>query len=368
MISMLQLQAERAPRAASALSEKAAHVANAGTLLRCSSITPFKSKHRCGYPCFYCRAVYEHFDELREHTRVHKTDEIARVLKQSGAESLVVYADITDLKCKLCGQDIPSINELKSHLVKKHDKKIIPDITDRVIPFKIKGHSYICQICSCKFVTFGSVERHMNGHYRNYVCKECGSGYITKYRLKVHHKSMHVDGNYPCECGKTFTTHQKLKNHVNTVHKMMKRFKCTKCPERFAEYFRRQKHLVEAHGLAPLKYTCNVCERTFDRRYTLSRHLKRDHLEERENVCDVCSYRCYTKNELKVHMVKHTGQKIFECTVCKKSYARKKTLREHMRIHNNDRRFVCPACGQAFVQKCSLKGHMKTHHFEYSLP
>lgn len=180
---------------------------------------------------------------------------------------------------------------------------------------------------------------------------------------------MHVDGKFTCAiCSKVFSTQQKHNNHVNAVHNMKKRFKCTKCNERFAEYFRRQKHMVEVHGLAPLKYTCNVCERSFDRRYTLSRHLKRDHLEERENECDVCNYKCYTKNELKVHMVKHTGERIFECAVCKKSYARKKTLKEHMRIHNNDRRFVCPACGQAFVQKCSLKGHMKTHHFEFSLP
>lgn len=242
-----------------------------------------------------------------------------------------------------------------------------PEVSDRVIPFKVNDGSCECQICGCNFETFGAIERHMNGHYRNYVCKDCGSGFVTKYRLKVHSKSMHVDGSYPCEfCGKVFTTQQKYKNHVNAVHKMIKRFKCVKCPQRFAEYFRRQRHMEQIHGVTPLKYKCNVCDRSFDRRYTLSRHLKRDHLEERDYQCEVCAYKAFSNNELKVHMVKHNGERIFECSVCKKSYARKKTLREHMRIHNNDRRFACAVCGQAFVQKCSLKGHLKTHHLEYS--
>lgn len=210
---------------------------------------------------------------------------------------------------------------------------------------------------------------HMNVHFRNYVCSQCGTGFVTKYRLKVHIKSMHVNGSFPCDvCTKIYTTQQKLKNHIDTVHKMVKRFKCPKCSERFSEYFRRQKHLVEAHGVAPLQYKCNVCDKSFDRRYTLLRHMKRDHLEERDYHCDMCTYRCFTNNELRVHMVKHNGERIHECSVCKKSYARKKTLREHMRIHNNDRRFACAVCGQTFVQKCSLKGHIKTHHIEYSIP
>ncbi|KAJ8705687.1 hypothetical protein PYW08_012733 [Mythimna loreyi] len=351
------------------ISEKLAHIVNAGTILECSNVTPFRGRSRTGFPCFYCRNIFENLDKLREHTNQHKKSEIKNILKTYGAECLVVYVDVTDLKCTLCDKNIPNINEMKSHLTNVHKKKLYLEYTDRVIPFKLAQNGvFECQVCGFNFETFGSIERHMNVHFRNYVCKECGTGFATKYRLKVHSKSMHNMGNFPCEqCGKVFTTQQKITNHVNAVHKMLKRFKCTKCPERFAEYFRRQKHLVQVHGVAPLKYKCNVCDKSFDRRYTLSRHMKRDHLEERDFQCETCSYKCFTKNELRVHMIKHNGERIFECSVCKKSYARKKTLKEHMRIHNNDRRFACAVCGQAFVQKCSLKGHLKTHHLEFSL-
>ncbi|XP_045781618.1 zinc finger protein 25-like [Maniola jurtina] len=352
------------------ITEKVAHIKNSSIILEHSNATPFKSKNKSGFPCFYCRNIFENLEKLKEHQKkTHKKSEIKKILATFGAESLIVYVDITDLECTICSLPIQSINELKSHLTKVHNKKFHTEYPDRVIPFKLSNNNvFECQVCGFNFETFGSIERHMNVHYRNCVCRQCGTGFVTKYRLKVHIKSMHVGGNFPCDiCKKVYTTQQKHKNHVDTVHKMVKRFKCPKCPERFTEYFRRQKHLVEIHGVAPLRYKCNVCDKAFERRYTLSRHMKRDHLEERDFQCQLCAYKCFTNVELRVHMVKHNGERIFECSVCKKSYARKKTLKEHMRIHNNDRRFACAVCGQAFVQKCSLKGHVKTHHAEYAL-
>ncbi|XP_050676875.1 zinc finger protein 431-like [Leptidea sinapis] len=354
------------------ITEKMAYVLNTSMVLENSNVTPFKSKNRCGFPCFYCRNIFHNLGSLKDHQKTHNKSELKKILRTFGPECLVVYVDITELQCTLCKTQMPNLNELKTHLIRKHHKKFYSDFTDRVIPFKLsegKQSSYECQICGFSFQTFGSIERHMNVHYRNYVCKECGTGFVTKYRLKVHTKSMHMGGTYPCDvCKKVFSTQQKHKNHVDTVHKLVKRFKCTHCNERFSEYFRRQKHIVDVHNGQPLQYKCNVCDKVFDRRYTLSRHMKRDHLEERDYQCQLCAYKCFTNNELRVHMVKHNGERIFECSVCHKAYARKKTLREHMRIHNNDRRFACNVCGQAFVQKCSLKGHVKTHHVEYNIP
>ncbi|KAI5635010.1 prolyl oligopeptidase family domain-containing protein [Phthorimaea operculella] len=326
------------------MSEREALITNTAILLENSNLTPFKSKTRTAYPCFYCRKSIENQHKLREHqTRMHKKSHLRKLLSVSGAESLVVYVDTTDLKCTICEGNVDNINDLKEHLTKVHKKEFIQGVTDRVIPFKLsEDNIFECQVCRFSLETFGAIERHMNTHYRNYVCRECGTGCITKYRLKVHIKNMHIEGNFPCEhCQKVFTSHLKLKNHVNTVHKLFNRFKCQKCPERFSDYFKRQRHMVDKHGVAPLRYKCNVCDRTFPRRYTLSRHMRRDHLEMKDYQCDICPYTCFTNNELQVHMVKHNGDRIFECHICSKAYARKKTLTEHMRIHNNDRRFAC---------------------------
>ncbi|XP_050359497.1 zinc finger protein draculin-like isoform X1 [Nymphalis io] len=350
------------------MTEKLAHITNLSTILEHSNLTAFKTRRRSGFPCFYCRRIYENFEILRDHQYNDRCkSNMKKILNKSIMERLVVYVHITEIKCTICDQTLPNLNELKSHLTKVHKKKLHPEYGDRIIPFKLtKGNEYECQTCGFNFETFGAIERHMNVHYRNFVCDQCGAGYVTQSRLKVHLKYSHIKGVFPCDiCNKVYNTQYKHKCHVDAVHKMVKKNKCPKCPERFTDYFDRHQHMVEAHGEQPLRYRCNVCDTVFKRRYALSLHMKRRHLEVKDKECSLCSYKCHTIAELKAHMIKHNGERTYECMVCKKSYARKKTLKEHMRIHNNDRRYVCVVCGQAFVQNCSLKGHMKAHHSDY---
>lgn len=352
------------------MTEKLAHIANVSTILGYSNLTAFKTRRRSGFPCFYCRRIYENFEVLKDHQYNDKCKaNLKKMLAKCIMERLVVYVHITEIKCTICDQIQANLNELKSHLTKIHKKKLHPEYGDRIIPFKLtKTNEYECQTCGFNFETFGAIERHMNVHYRNFVCDQCGAGYVTQSRLKVHLKYSHIQGVFPCDiCNKVFNSQYKHKCHVDAVHKMVKKNKCPKCPERFTDYFDRHQHMVEAHGEQPLRYRCNVCMSVFKRRYALSLHMKRRHLEVKEKECDLCTYKCHTIAELKAHMIKHNGERMYECCVCKKSYARKKTLKEHMRIHNNDRRFVCVVCGQAFVQNCSLKGHMKAHHADYSI-
>ncbi|CAH2245017.1 jg3221, partial [Pararge aegeria aegeria] len=346
--------------------EKLAYIHNSTVIIENSNVTPFKPKYQKGFPCFYCTMVFQDLSKMRVHQQKHTKTELKTVLYTQGAEAFIVYVDITDLKCTLCNEEIPNLTELKSHLTKKHNKKI-QDYPDRVVPFKLTTNVFECQICKCVFETFGAMDRHMNVHFRNYVCKECGTGFVTKSRFKKH-SQQHNEGSYQCEtCKKIYTTPLKLKYHIDNVHRMVKRHKCTKCDERFTEYFQRQKHMEDAHGVAKLEYKCNVCDKIFDRKTRVSMHMKRYHLEQRDYQCEMCSYTCFTKAALKIHMIKHNGERIYECSVCKKSYARKRTLLEHMRIHNNDRRYACKVCGQTFVQNCSLKGHIKTHHPEFHM-
>ncbi|XP_069363849.1 zinc finger protein 431-like isoform X1 [Maniola hyperantus] len=347
--------------------EKLAYIHNTRLIIENSNVAPFKPKYQNGVPCFYCSKIFQDISEMKQHQQMHTKTELKNILNTLGAEAFIIYVDVTDLKCTICNEEMPNLAELKSHFVKKHKKKV-KDCPDRMVPFKLTPNVYQCQVCKGNFGTFGAMERHMNVHFRNYVCKECGTGYVTKSRFKVHSKQ-HNEGSFECEtCKKVYTTALKLKKHVDLVHKMVKRLKCMKCGERFVNYFKQQKHMVEEHGEARLEYKCNFCDKIFDRKYLLSTHMKRDHLEERDFKCEICSYTCFAKNDLKYHMIKHNGSRIFECSLCDKSYARKKTLREHMRIHNDDRRYACQECGQAFVQNCSLKGHIKTHHPELQMP
>ncbi|XP_022119471.2 zinc finger protein 808 [Pieris rapae] len=349
------------------VTEKSTLLNNIMQLLQNSNLAPFQPKRRSGILCLYCSKPFDNFQNLHSHQESENCKKsMKKVLNKKCSESLIIYAHINELKCTICNTSL-DFNALKTHLMTVHKQKFFPS-SERVVPFKlIKGNEFICQICGFSFETFGSIERHMNTHYRNYVC-ECGAGYMTKNRLKVHWRYSHKNGSFPCEiCKKTFPSQHKYNCHYDVVHRSVKKNKCTKCPARFADYFNKHKHMVEVHGEPPLEYRCNVCDAIFKRRYALLCHVRRRHLEMKNVNCELCSYKCYTVTELKVHMIKHVGERTNQCGICKKAYARKKTLKEHMRIHANDRRFVCAICGQGFVQNCSLKGHMRSHHADSEL-
>lgn len=334
-------------------------------LLKYTNLTPFKTRIKSGFPCYYCRDIFDDIDLLREHKKDHSEARIRCHIGTYGVENLVVYAEITNLKCTLCDKNVPTLNEIKQHLTEIHDKKIYKNVSDRIIPFTFNKNYYECQICNTYFENFMLMEKHMSIHFRNYICEQCGAAFITKRRIRHHiHMSHGIKelGDFPCNlCRKVFNTRSKCKSHINSVHKMVKRNKCPMCPERFTDYFYVQKHLVEVHG-EEKKFQCSMCDRSFFKRYMLSLHMKRVHMNDKNVQCEVCSYSCYTNAELRAHMIKHSSEKNFVCSICKKSYARKKTLREHMKIHMNIRKFCCSFCGQAFVQNTSLKSHVKTHH------
>ncbi|CAG9789643.1 unnamed protein product [Diatraea saccharalis] len=321
--------------------EKTGHITNITALLTYSNVTAFKTKYKNGFPCFYCNTRFDNLEILRCHQKNHCKENIMALVKKKyrpgRPDCLVVYVEVTDLKCTLCERSIKNLNALKIHLTSEHKKTMYLQYTDRVIPFKILGAGYMCQICNFYFETFGTIEKHMNTHYRNFVCEQCGAGFIAKNRLKIHVYNIHRGvGVFPCEkCNKTFHTRNKLKVHFDLVHKMVKKIQCPKCPARFAYYFVCQKHLVDVHGMIPVKYKCNVCDKAFTRRFHLSNHIKKDHLDEKNTYCQLCTYNCFSNNELKIHMAKQHGEKLFECSVCEKCYSSQKSLKQHMNIHRD---------------------------------
>lgn len=345
-------------------SEKMAHALNATTILENSNATVFKSKMRAGFPCFYCREIYNNPKELRDHQLIHPKTLLFELLTKYTADELIVYADVTDLKCNICNENISSLAHLKEHLVKAHNKKMYKD-SDRVIPFELgdKESNFDCHVCGTNFETFGAVETHMNSHFRNFICEECGAGFITRHRLKVHTYTVHrISPIISCDvCKKIFLNRNKYKKHYDAVHRKIKKMKCPKCSERFVDYFTRQRHLEEKHGVDLLLYKCTVCDRSFNRKYSLTMHFKRIHAISRDVQCEQCPFMCFTKSELTQHMYKHFGNKTFICDVCKKGFMRKKSLKLHVRVHNNDMRYSCHLCGEAFIQNWSLKAHLKSH-------
>ncbi|XP_022818915.1 zinc finger and SCAN domain-containing protein 12-like isoform X5 [Spodoptera litura] len=340
-----------------------ARTRHATILLEFTRICPFKWMKNL-YMCFYCNQQYSDPTALRAHNEEHgflTTSQIKYALSKLKKYELV-KADITNVGCKLCDDYIPDFPTLKWHLLEKHKKHLDPKSGDGVLPFKITLDNFSCALCLDKYTEFKSLNQHMNVHFQNFICEQCGTGFITPERLRTHAFS-HETGSFPCEnCDKIFRSSNARNEHQANVHMKVKRHRCPHCSEAFRNYFQRNKHIAAVHGLKLKEFKCTMCPKVFTISGKLGVHIRAVHLKLKRYSCDVCDWKFYSKSELKDHMVKHGGERKYQCSICKKAYARKYTLSEHMRIHANDRRFVCTICGRSFIQNCSLKHHMKIHH------
>lgn len=340
------------------------HDNNFKVVLENSTATPIRYHIGSGYVCCFCTNQYPDPADLKHHTlTTHDAKDRHLYMKKQSPYGFILKLDITALQCKLCNDNIQTLQALFDHLQNVHKKIIYTDVVKHIVPFKFEEDQLKCVICGLVFGKFKGLQEHMNTHYRNYVCDICNAGCINR-KILSRHMISHKTGSFKCdECEKSFNTVEKKRLHEYSVHKNKSlRSKCRYCEERFNTNHKRDRHMTKVHGVPPVIRKCMACERTFTSQNALRIHNKRDHLMERQYRCTECTMSFYNRFQLKIHMLKHTGKKDFQCNVCLKAFGRLYTLREHMRIHADDRRFKCEHCGRAFVQKCSLRGHMRAIH------
>nr|XP_034837898.1 PR domain zinc finger protein 5-like [Maniola hyperantus] len=337
---------------------------NVAVLLENTGICPFRWMKNL-FICIYCDRQFTDPALLRHHHNLEHASQTSAQVKAAMPKLKkheLIKVDVTDLNCKLCVTKANSFDDLKLHLIDEHNFNSDLKTEDGVLPFKISKNNFPCVICDERFDEYKTLNHHMNVHYQNFICEQCGSGFITPDRLRTHAFS-HETGTFPCEsCDKVFRSMNAKNEHNASVHKKVKRHRCPYCPEMFRNYFQRNKHISIIHGMKLKEFKCSVCPRVFTTSGKLGYHVQTVHLKIKRHACKVCEWKFYSTTELKDHMVRHGGERKYKCNVCAKAYARKYTLREHMRIHENDRRFVCTICGGSFVQKCTLKHHVRVNH------
>ena len=109
-------------------------------------------------------------------------------------------------------------------------------------------------------------------------------------------------------------------------------------------------HLKEIH--AP---TCTACEKTFDSKTDLDKHIEEDHSKESNIICVVCSKSYKTNEDCLQHLeVDHS-----KCQVCVHTALDE----EHLEIHMNENHiFKCLVCDEKLQSEPALKDHTVSAH------
>ncbi|XP_045502035.1 zinc finger protein 93-like [Colias croceus] len=307
-------------------------------LLTLTNAIPFKTK-TAKYYCAYCSTdgpMFEDGDELRIHTinehSEHRTYNVDHFMRPYWLNE-ILKLDVDNLACNLCETKLPDWNGMFQHFSNEHEIEFDEAYT-RVVPYIISDNIR-CVLCHEAFNNFHQLDGHMNAHYNNYICYECGDTFVASSRLEKH-VQVHSKGKFPCdECGKVFSLQKYRVKHTNLVHRQNV-LKCQFCPEKFSTAVLRQLHHVEKHKDQIKEYTCEFCGTVFNYKPKFIKHLQRKHSIEKNNKCDVCDKSFIKKYELRLHMLRHKQNKKYVCTVCGEGYRRKANFNNHFKIHQKE--------------------------------
>lgn len=317
--------------------ELALHRNNIKEILLSSNATPIRRYGGIGYTCAFCDNQYPEPKDLRQHTVDTHTDiSLAKFMTNDNLNHYLVKLDITGLRCKFCNISISTLDGLMDHLKNVHERKIFRNIKNRILPFRFDSDTMRCAICEHVFNTFKKLMEHTSTHFRNFICKVCDAGFVNHSALKGHSLS-HETGDFACSyCPKVLSNVRQKTNHEKTHRNIdNKQYKCGYCSEAFKTCRKKEMHLNQVHGVPQSTYKCQACDKTFTVRKVFRVHIKRDHLMERQHKCTVCDKSFFRSEQLKEHMVRHTGLREFECGICLKKFGAKGSLRHHMRKHRN---------------------------------
>ncbi|CAH0596932.1 unnamed protein product [Chrysodeixis includens] len=162
------------------------------------------------------------------------------------------------------------------------------------------------------------------------------------------------DGTFLCDCGEQFEDLADYEKH-QYKHNPAGEHLCNLCGKGFESAEILTGHML-LHSSTGLLITCPFCNQLI-RRNALTQHIKYGHNNIKPR-CNICFKTFANPNNLKRHMMIHSGIREFECDICFKRFHQKITMQTHRLTHMNP--FSCNQCDKTFESKVALTSHKES--------
>ena len=164
---------------------------------------------------------------------------------------------------------------------------------------------------------------------------------------------------YTCEvCNKSFSKRYRLKDH-KYIHTGENPYTCQTCGKSFVRPSILRDHEVTHSGEKP--HSCADCGKSFTALSLLKRH-QQTHSGVKNYNCSYCDKSFLNGHGLRRHELTHTGEKPYKCETCGKSFARRSVLNDHvLSKHTEEKPYSCSTCGKSFIRANLLREHLFSH-------
>lgn len=163
------------------------------------------------------------------------------------------------------------------------------------------------------------------------------------------------DGTFLCDCGEQFDDLAEYEKH-QYKHNPAGEHLCSMCGKGFESAEILSGHML-LHSVSGMLVNCPFCD-TLVKRNGLTQHIKYGHNNIKPQ-CNICTKTFANPNNLKRHMMIHSGVRLFECDICFKRFHQKITMQTHRLTHINNQ-LSCSHCVTTFETKEALDEHKES--------
>ena len=227
---------------------------------------------------------------------------------------------------------------------------------------------YPCKDCSKSFnSTTGLFHHHKYIHQKRLEksCAFCKITFDSQAAHRIHRKEFHprkIMGNICPICEKTFNSKYTVDKHIKSIHNDTK-FKCKFCEKTFSWIENQRRHIRQVHtDLRP--FQCSECQQFFNDSGNLKRHIKSKHLMRRIQCSfEACVKICFDKGDLSRHVAEKHSEPLI-CKICEKDFQTFYGLSIHKNKKHAEvpREYPCHQCSLTFLTPQDRSGHESQVH------